>query len=65
VLDKSWKPSEFTPSFKGVPPHFFAQAFKYYYGRPIEEVDRKVSYEGYTATLDHSIFDTTNETDIV
>jgi hypothetical protein len=63
VVAGTWKPSAFTPSFKCVPPAFFAQAFKFYNGLPIEEVDRKVSFEGYLATLDQSIFETTTEAD--
>lgn len=42
---------------------FYAQVFKKYYGLPITDVDRKVYFEGFLATLDKDVFDPSVEKD--
>lgn len=44
--------------FKCVSSTFFAQVYKRYLGRPIEDFDRKVYFEGFVATLDTNVFET-------
>jgi hypothetical protein len=55
----AWESNDFStvkPSFKCVPPSFFAQCYKKYFGLPITEWDRKVVVEGMVATFDAPYF---------
>jgi len=46
-------------TLKGVPNHFFAQAFRKLVNTESHSYDRKFTFEGMVATLDEDVFDTT------